>query len=336
MADVPRECKHNRKLLVEYALGTLSEWKRDSMTAHIDTCAGCNAELEAHRAAIGELDSMEAETPGRNLASSVMQMIEAAEGPSAKPAARKRRLFSGALDFVAVAAILVIVAAVLLPTLNQSREASRQASSANNLKQIGLSFKMYSNEDKDGKFPPVTRYEGLWIPDLKALHPEYLSDLSVLVNPGLPDAKKLTEELEKEVNKSQPDWEYISRILAKSYVYTGWTVQDEADARAVVKARSQIVDAKYDEDISAGLSKLYRIRKGIERFFLTDINNPSGSATAQSGIVVMFEHVSGESGRVEGINVLYMDGHVDFVHFGEAFPASGAVGKLFEAPDSKD
>ena len=60
-----------------------------------------------------------------------------------------------------------------------------------------------------------------------------------------------------------------------------------------------------------------RLREGIERFFITDINNAGGTAQAQSQIVLMSdtvaphpEHLSHVPG---GANVLYMDGHVAFI-----------------------
>jgi prepilin-type processing-associated H-X9-DG protein len=70
---------------------------------------------------------------------------------------------------------------------------------------------------------------------------------------------------------------------------------------------------------------LHRLREGIERFLVTDINNPAGSAIGQSNILIMgdewavvpsnFSHVPG------GANILYMDGHVGFVKYPNA-PAS--------------
>jgi prepilin-type processing-associated H-X9-DG protein len=85
------------------------------------------------------------------------------------------------------------------------------------------------------------------------------------------------------------------------------------------------------------LSTIYRLREGIERFFITDINNPAGAATAQSTIPIMmdnwntslndtgggislstFNHVPG------GSNVLYADGHVSWVRMGDGYPVPKA------------
>lgn len=78
---------------------------------------------------------------------------------------------------------------------------------------------------------------------------------------------------------------------------------------------------------------LYRMREGIERFFITDINNPAGSAKAQSTLPVMWdtwtfaETGTGFASSVAsynhipgGSNVLYMDGHVTFVRQGTEYP----------------
>jgi prepilin-type processing-associated H-X9-DG protein len=75
-------------------------------------------------------------------------------------------------------------------------------------------------------------------------------------------------------------------------------------------------------------STSYRIREGVERFLITDINNPASAAVAQSTVPVMFDNFSWFSYDVDGVgsgkatanfnhlpggsNVLYMDGHVEF------------------------
>ena len=57
---------------------------------------------------------------------------------------------------------------------------------------------------------------------------------------------------------------------------------------------------------------------------VTDINNPSGGAQAQSVIAVMWDQVAEEASHFNhvpgGSNVLYMDGHVEFVRYPGEFP----------------
>jgi prepilin-type N-terminal cleavage/methylation domain-containing protein/prepilin-type processing-associated H-X9-DG protein len=109
-----------------------------------------------------------------------------------------------------------------------------------------------------------------------------------------------------------------------------------------------------DDDGGLLPMKYYKLREGIERFFITDINNPSGSSTAQSGIAVMYDafgartagdapgsSAPGNGGSssasvgsynhvIGGSNILYMDGHVQFQKQGDGFlflPGAKAQGK---------
>jgi prepilin-type N-terminal cleavage/methylation domain-containing protein/prepilin-type processing-associated H-X9-DG protein len=72
---------------------------------------------------------------------------------------------------------------------------------------------------------------------------------------------------------------------------------------------------------NGGGNKIYHLREGIERFLITDINNPGSANMAQSSVWVMldvlgngvagalFNHIPG------GCNVLFMDGHVEFIKY---------------------
>jgi prepilin-type N-terminal cleavage/methylation domain-containing protein/prepilin-type processing-associated H-X9-DG protein len=72
-------------------------------------------------------------------------------------------------------------------------------------------------------------------------------------------------------------------------------------------------------DGNGGGTTVYRIREGIERFLITDINNAAGSAKAQSQVFVMWDNVAQDVAMFNhipgGCNVLYMDGHVEFVKY---------------------
>ncbi len=83
---------------------------------------------------------------------------------------------------------------------------------------------------------------------------------------------------------------------------------------------------------------IYRLREGIERFLITDINNPAASAKAQSEVFVMSDAISmGESIYIfnhipGGGNILFMDGHVEFVKYPGKAPMNeimAAFGSLF-------
>ena len=108
-----------------------------------------------------------------------------------------------------------------------------------------------------------------------------------------------------------------------------------------VPTANNVYWANRNSDYSATLPSgknitIRRLREGIERFCITDINNPAGAAQAQSNIVVMYDEsraygAGGGGAQAErfnhipgGMNILFMDGHVEWAryHGHDAWPVN--------------
>ena len=77
------------------------------------------------------------------------------------------------------------------------------------------------------------------------------------------------------------------------------------------------------------------MREGIERFLVSDINNPAASARAQSALPIAWDAVSAQTGAFNhvpgGANPLHPDGHVAFQRYPDTAPAHPLFAQAYAA-----
>ncbi len=237
--------------------------------------------------------------------------------------------------WIAVAAgvcLVGLLALILLPAFARINVDRGRPNTQNNMKVMGLVFKMYANESAGNLWPNLAPHDRIWVPDLSVLYPEFLQDPGVLVAVEHPDAEHIRGTLRAVLEGSNPDYETAAGLMALSFAYLGHAVRDESGFQALVEARKlSLVDGSGENKSVPGYSGMvFPLRKGIERFFITDVNGVVGplEERMRSVLPVLIE-IAGWRNKTSlesypGADVLYLDGHVDRVPLG-TFPVVPTV-----------
>jgi len=199
------------------------------------------------------------------------------------------------------------------------------------------------NSNRTGEYHDLTDETGAWMYGSSSQSYEYSGYMMTHENMVM-DAVRIYPD--SDFWAARRNWGVEAFRRGWGWPTAGWGDESLGNWAAWERVHGDL--SAYDSDVgdwiddgdfgAVGDTTLHRLKEGMERFMITDINNPAGSAKAQSEIAVMWDSAIWEllygpqviefNHQPGGCNVLYMDGHVSFIRhnppYGGEFPVDVA------------
>jgi prepilin-type N-terminal cleavage/methylation domain-containing protein/prepilin-type processing-associated H-X9-DG protein len=212
------------------------------------------------------------------------------------------------VELLVVLAIIGILASLLLPTLSRAKEKARRTYCLNNVKQLGLGSQMYADDSSDGAYSHTA---SIGDDDLTWLYPKYVSTLRTYVCPATqnhirPEVKDGEGQLRdlRAIGKSKLDpgtsYEVFGFFRGTNYVGEGFEGYTRGNVRKTIKS---VLNYKH----TRVYHNIYGVVTGPARTWIIL------DAYKRKQVTEELWSALGSNHGAEGVNVVYCDGHAEFV-----------------------